>query len=101
MKSIATRIASKGRGLYYTAKIWKDEFRIRIYTVRGGQVFGLDQLLTQDEQEKIGFTRTPFAQSSMNGPGGIVLSKQDRRTPYAIVVRVGRLLGLKGEPISL
>ncbi len=102
-ESLARRMASHGTRLYYTVKPWRDEFRLRVYTVVSGQVTGLDQLLDTHELQALSLTRTPYAHSRTNGPGGLVLAEGHPRyhTCYAAVRAVGRILGLDVEPTAL
>lgn len=92
--SAAARVfARQAKRAYFTVKSHGDECRIRVYVLSGGNLYGVDQLLSEPELTELGCDRTPFAHSRTGGPGGIVKTAIDRRTEYAIAQTVLNILG--------
>lgn len=93
----ARQTARLGSHLYYVARSWEDEYRIRIYTIVAGQICGLDQLLNEAELRLLELPRTPIS------PGGLRLQQDHPRyvTSYAAAKAVGQLLGFDCDPVAL
>lgn len=91
--SVAKQLASRSNGVYYVAREWQGEMRIRVYTVMGQDVLGLDNLLSDEELQDLGLERKP---NGVSGPNGLVIRDGNcrYRTVYAVAIAVGRSLGL-------
>jgi len=89
--------------LYYVARLFKGEIRLRVYTVSSGAVLGLDQHLSLAELEYLQVGRTAFSSSRFEGPGGLILDGRGERfvSTFAIAVQVGKIAGIDAYPTSL
>ena len=100
----ANKIYQQGENLYYSVRKHASfDRQIRIYVTRANQLSRLDHLLTPEQLDALGISRTPYGTSTAEGPGGLVLTADNpqHRTSYALVKCIGRMLGTERKPQSI